>query len=76
LAAASASFVPRDQSPLLLGQGGIDMQQERIGIGAQLGHDEGHPVLHQAGDVVDVPAQPIELGHDDRRLALAGKRTR
>jgi hypothetical protein len=33
-------------------------------------------VLHQAADVVDVTAEPVELRHDDRCFALAGERDR
>src|SRR5262249_18775482 len=40
---------------------------------AEFGDDEGHAVLHQAADVVDVAGEPIELGADDRRLDLARK---
>jgi hypothetical protein len=58
-------------SPLLLGERGIDVPQEWIRVGPELGHDERHPVLHQPGDVVDVAAQPVELGTDDRGLGLA-----
>jgi hypothetical protein len=36
----------RYQRAFLLGQGGIKVQQKRIGIGAQLGHNEGHPLRH------------------------------
>jgi hypothetical protein len=31
---------PRDPVALLLGQGGIQVQHERIGFGAELGHNE------------------------------------
>src|SRR5262249_20807564 len=49
-----------------------DVQQERVGVCAQLSDDERHAVLHQAADVVDVAGEPIELGADDRCLDLAG----
>jgi hypothetical protein len=48
------------------------VQHERIGISAQLGHDEGRPVGHETGDEMDVAAQPVELGADDWRLDFAG----
>ena len=55
-----------------LGQGGINVQHEWIGVRvARLRHDKGHIVRHQAGDEMDVTAQPIELGDDDRRLVFA-----
>ena len=37
-----------DQGALLLRQGGVDVQHERIGVDAQLGDDERHPLDHQA----------------------------
>jgi hypothetical protein len=48
-------------APLLLGQGGVDVQHERVGIDTELGDDERHVMLHQTADVVHVAAQPIEL---------------
>ena len=72
--AASASLVRwRDQPALLLGQRGVEVQHERIGVSAQLGDDERRLVGHQAGDEVDVAAEPVELGDDDRRLVLPGR---
>jgi hypothetical protein len=56
---------------LFLGQGGVDVQHEWIRVRARLRHDEGHIVRHQAGDEMDVRAQPIELGDDDRPCACA-----
>ena len=35
----------------------IDVQQERLGVGANLGDDEGHPLRHQAGNEMHVAAQ-------------------
>ena len=64
----------RDQRALLLGQRGVDVQHERVGIDAQLGDDERHPVGHQAADEVHVAAKPIELGDNHRGLELAGVR--
>jgi hypothetical protein len=48
------------------------VQHERVGIHAQLGHDERHPVGHQPGDEMHVAAQTVELRHDDRFLRLPG----
>jgi hypothetical protein len=42
-----------------------------IRVRARLRHDKGHIVRHQAGDEMDITAQPIELGGDDRRLVFA-----
>jgi hypothetical protein len=47
------------------------VQQKWVRVGSKLSHDEGNPVLHQPGDVVDVAAQSVELGTDDRGLGLA-----
>jgi len=35
-----------DQGAFLLGQGRIDVQHERVAIGAQLGDDKRHPLRH------------------------------
>ena len=56
-----------DQPALLLGERCVDVQHERIGVGAELGDDERRPVRHQPGDEMHVAGQPIELGDDDRR---------
>jgi hypothetical protein len=48
------------------------VQQERIGVPAELGDDERDLVDHQPADEMNVTAEPIQLGHDDRRLALLG----
>ena len=55
----------RDLGALLLGDGRVDVQHERVGV-RDLGHDERHALRHQAGDERDVAGQPVELGHDDR----------
>ena len=55
----------RDHPALLLRQCGVEVQHERVGIGAQLCGDERHPRGHQPGDEGDVAGQPIELGDDD-----------
>jgi hypothetical protein len=62
----------RDQVPLLLGQGGVEMEHEGIRVGPQLGHDERHPLRHQAADEGDVAAQAIQLGDDHRALRPPG----
>jgi hypothetical protein len=53
------------QSALLFGQRSIKMQHKGIGIAAQLGDDEWHPLSHQTGHEGDIARQPIELGYDD-----------
>lgn len=62
----------RDHPALLLGQGGIDVQHEGVGVPAELGDDEGHPLRHQAGDERHIPRQAIELGDHDGAPQLAG----
>jgi hypothetical protein len=65
-ALAASSGALGYQSALFFGQGGIDMQHERVGIGSEFGDDERRPVLHQAADEMHVARQPIELGDDNR----------
>ena len=60
-----------DQPALLLGQRRIEVQHEGIGIDAELGDDEGHPLRHEPGDEGDVAGEAIELGDDDRALGYA-----
>jgi hypothetical protein len=48
------------------------VQHERVGIDAQFRHDERNAVLHQAGNVVNIAGQPVELRDDDGSLGLAG----
>lgn len=50
------------------------MQHEWIGISAELGHDEGHPLNHQGGDKGYVARQSIELGNNHRAFGLTCKR--
>ena len=57
----------RDLGALLLGDRGVDVQHERVGV-RDLGDDEGHALRHQAGDERDITRQAIELGDDDRAL--------
>ena len=61
----------RDLPPLLLGQRRVEVQHERIGIGAEFGDDERHALGHQAGNEGHVARKPVELGHQDRTLRLA-----
>ena len=62
----------RDQPTLLLGQRGVEVQQERIDVGTQLGDDELDALRHQAADEVNVAAEPVQLGDRDRALAMFG----
>src|SRR5450631_1264907 len=49
----------RDQRALLLCQGRVDVQHERICVPTQRRDDERHLVRHKAGDEADVAGQPI-----------------
>ena len=51
----------RDLGALLLGDRGVDVQHERVGVG-DLGDDERHALRHQGPDERDIAAQAIELG--------------
>jgi len=61
----------RDHRPLLFGERGVDVQDERVDVGPELGYDESDALGHQARDERNVAAEPIELGHDDRAPELA-----
>ena len=60
-----------DLTPLLLGQRGVEVQHEWISVRAELSHDEGHTLGHQAGNEGHVARQAIELGDKHRTLRLA-----
>jgi hypothetical protein len=61
----------RDQSALLLGERGVKVEHERIGISAKLGYDERHALGHQPGNKCHVAREAIEFGHEDRTLFFA-----
>jgi hypothetical protein len=54
------------------------VQHEWIGIGTQLGHDEGHALRHQRGYKRHIAGKTLELGHYDRAplYAASGQRCR
>jgi hypothetical protein len=54
-----------DQTPLLLGERGVEVEHERVGIGPKLGDDKGHPLGHEAGHEGHVAREAVELGHHD-----------
>jgi hypothetical protein len=62
----------RDQPPLLLGQCGLQVQHERIGVAPELGNDEGYALRHQAGNESDITRQPIKLRHQNAALCGLG----
>jgi hypothetical protein len=49
------------------------VEHERVCISAELRHDEGHAVGHQAGDAGYIAREPVKLGNDDGALLLAGR---
>ena len=69
--ARAARGALRDLPALLLGQRGVEVQHEGIGIGSQLGNDEWHTLGHQAGNEGHVAREAIELGNQHRTLRLA-----
>jgi hypothetical protein len=58
---------PRDQGAFLLGEGGEQVEHERVGIGAQLAHDEGDTVRHETGNEMHVAATPTPRRAGARR---------
>ncbi len=48
------------------------MHDERVKVGAKLGHDELDPLAHQPGDEVNVAAQAVQLGYGNRAFATLG----
>ena len=54
-----------DHLALALGEGGVQVQHERLDVRAELGDDERDPMGHQAGNEMDVSAEAIELGNRD-----------
>jgi hypothetical protein len=63
----------RDHTPLLLGQSGIEVQHERIGISTEFGHNERDALDHQASNEGNIARESVELRHNDRALELSGK---
>ena len=49
------------------------MEHERVGIGTELGDNEGNALNHQAGDEGDIAREAVELGHDDRAFRQASR---
>jgi hypothetical protein len=62
----------RTHRALLLCQRREQVQDERVNVSAQLGHDELHPLGHQAADKMDIAAEAVQLGDDHRAPATAG----
>ena len=55
-----------DPVTLFFRDGGMNVQHERIDVRPQFGDNERDALHHQAADEVDVAAQPVQLGDDDR----------
>ena len=54
----------RDLGALLLGNGRIDVEHERVGV-RMLGHDERDALRHQARDKGYITRQAVQLRHDN-----------
>src|SRR5882757_6078863 len=52
------------QPPFLFRQGSVQVQHERVRVPAEFGHDERHPLSHQARNKGNVPGKPIQLRND------------
>src|SRR5712675_2645351 len=52
------------QSPFFFRQGSVQVQHERVRVPAEFGHDERHPLSHQARNKGNVSGKPIQLGDD------------
>jgi len=52
------------QPPFLFRQGRVQVQHEWVRVPAEFGHDERHPLGHQASNKGNVPREPIQLGDD------------
>jgi hypothetical protein len=70
---ARGRIIPQNERPLFFGQGGVQVQHERVGIDPKLGDDEGNAMLHQSRNVVNIPGQPIQFRNDDGRALAPGE---
>ena len=62
----------RDHRALLLGQGGVEVQEERLDVGAKIGTRNGVLCAIRPRNEVHVAREPVELGDGDRaRLPVA-----
>jgi hypothetical protein len=50
-----------NQRPLFLGQGGVNVQHERVRGGAQFGHEERQPLRHEAGNEMRIAEFAIDV---------------
>src|SRR5271165_7227129 len=57
---------------LLLSEGGVQVQQERLHVRAEIGDQKRRLVRHEPTDEVNVTREPVELGDGDRAAQPAG----
>jgi hypothetical protein len=57
--------------PVHLGERRVEVERERVGVGAEFGDDKRHPVDHQPADEVDVARQPVQFRYDDRVMGFS-----
>ena len=66
LAAARAAFLRWEIArALLLGEGDVQVQQERLDVGAEIGDQKRRLVRHEAADEVHVAREPVEVSDGD-----------
>lgn len=53
----------RNQTPLLLGEGSVQVEHERVGVSSELRTDKRHLLRHQAGHEGDVAGKTVQLRH-------------
>ena len=70
--AASAALVRSDQRPLFLGQRGVEVQHERVGVAPSSATMNGTRCAIRPEMNATSRRQAVELGDDDRALGLAG----
>jgi hypothetical protein len=61
----------RDYRALFLSEGGVQVQQERLHVRAEIGHQKRRLVRHEPTDEVNVTREPVELGDRDRAWPVA-----
>ncbi len=56
----------------MFGDGRVNVKDERLNVGPQLGDDEPDALRHKPGDESYVSAQPVQFRDDDGALEAAG----
>ena len=54
-----------NQTPLLLGERGVEMQHERVRIAPEFGNDERDPLRHESSNECNVARETIQLRKQD-----------